>query len=93
MITLIGNIEVASPIDCHARRVIKVRQGGVSTIAAKSGCTIPRHGADGAIGGHFANSMIIRIGNIEVASPVDCHALRVIKVRQGGVSAIAAKTR
>ena len=81
IILLIGEEEIAGPIDRNPNRLLKTRFGGRPSISRIPPLPISSHRSDNAQRIHLPNPIIAPIGNIEIADPIDRYSIRIIQTR------------
>ena len=92
MVEAIGDVEVSSNVRRHAERVMECSLAGRPTISAKAKERATRDCVDNAFRGNFANAMIERVSNEEIALAIHGNAVRSTQRSLGCLAAITVKT-
>ena len=92
MVEAIGDVEVSGNVRRHAERVVECSLTGRPTVTAKAKERASRDCVDAAFRGNFANAMIERVSNVEIALAVHGNAVRSTQRCLRGIAAIAVET-
>ena len=84
VVARIGNVEVAGVVHRHAGGAPQLSRGGRAAVSAVALCPRPRDSGDDAVGGHLADAVVARIGNVEVAGVVHRRVRRKVQPCRGG---------
>ena len=89
MITQIGDVEVAAPVQRHPVGVVQIRAIRRSPVAAESGEARARQGLDGSVRRDPPDAVVSRICDIEVTGKIRHHGFRLRETRRRRRIAVA----
>src|SRR6185369_6551372 len=81
-VALIGNVKVAGAVDRHMRRADEAR-GGPRAVRVTNHARSAGERRDDPGGGDLADSLVVQVGNVHVASAVDRYVGKKTKARGG----------
>jgi hypothetical protein len=89
VVSQVGDIEVAGRIGGQAVRKVELGGGGRAAVTAETGGSGSGDGGDDALGIHAPDTMVVRVGEVDVAQPIGRDALNRADLGRGGRAAIA----
>ena len=88
LVSPVRHVDRAVRCGRHVHRPVEARRGRLIPIPRPTGHPRACEGSDDAIRGNDADTMVLRIGDVEIARAVAAESLRVVQPRTGGGAAV-----